>query len=110
MKCCRGMLLPEWARYPLPVVCTDPPYYDNVGYANLSDFFYVWLRRNLGDVWPEETATLLTPKADELIANTYRHGGKDPAREHFESGMAAVLCRLAGVQHPGFPATIFLCV
>ena len=55
-----------------PLLCTDPPYYDNISYADLSDFFYVWLRRNLADVWPDEAATMLTPKADELIANPYR--------------------------------------
>lgn len=90
-----------------PVVCTDPPYYDNVPYADISDFFYVWLRRNLGSVWPDEFATLLTPKAEELVANPHRHGGRDQAREHFESGMAAVLDRVAERQNRGFPATIF---
>ena len=90
-----------------PVVCTDPPYYDNISYADLSDFFYVWLRRNLTEVWPDECATLLTPKADELIANPYRAGSQEAAREHFESGMAIVLERIAQVQHPEYPATIF---
>ena len=92
---------------PLPVVCTDPPYYDNIPYSDLSDFFYVWLRRNLGEVWPEETATLLTPKVEELVANRYRAGSKQAAEKHFEQGMAAVLNRVASFQHPGFPATIF---
>ena len=92
---------------PSPVVCTDPPYYDNISYADLSDFFYVWLRRNLSEVWPDECATLLTPKADELIANPYRAGSQDAAREHFESGMAQVLEQIARVQHPEYPATIF---
>ena len=92
---------------PSPVVCTDPPYYDNISYADLSDFFYVWLRRNLSDVWPDECATLLTPKTDELIANAYRAGSKQAAREHFETGMAEVLERIAHVQHPEYPATIF---
>ncbi len=90
-----------------PVVCTDPPYYDNISYADLSDFFYVWLRRNLSEVWPDECATLLTPKADELIANPYRAGSQEAAREHFEGGMAQVLERIARVQHPEYPATIF---
>ena len=92
---------------PSPVVCTDPPYYDNISYADLSDFFYVWLRRNLAEVWPDECATLLTPKADELIANPYRAGSQDAARGHFEGGMAIVLERIARVQHPEYPATIF---
>ena len=90
-----------------PVVSTDPPYYDNVPYADISDFFYVWLRRNLSDVWPDEMATLLTPKAEELVANPHRAGSKDAARKHFEDGMAAVLDRMASVQHPDYPATIF---
>ena len=76
-------------------VSTDPPYYDNVGYANLSDFFYVWLRGNLDDVWPDECSTLLTPKAEELIANRHRAGSKELAAEHFESGMASFMATLA---------------
>ena len=90
-----------------PVVCTDPPYYDNISYADLSDFFYVWLRSNLSDVWPEETATLLTPKAEELIANPYRAGSKQAARKHFEEGITEVLQQVAASQHLGYPATIF---
>ena len=90
-----------------PLVCTDPPYYDNISYADLSDFFYVWLRRNVAEVWPEETATMLTPKADELIANPYRAGSKQGAREHFEDGMADFLSCVTGSQSLEFPATIF---
>lgn len=89
------------------VISTDPPYYDNISYADLSDFFYVWLRRNLSDVWPDETATLLTPKADELIANQYRAGSKKAAHEHFESGMQEVFAEAAKHADPRFPATIF---
>ena len=90
-----------------PVVCTDPPYYDNVPYADLSDFFYVWLRRNVADVWPEETATMLTPKAEELISNPHRAGSKEASKRHFEEGMTTVLGQIAVSQHRGFPATIF---
>ena len=90
-----------------PVVCTDPPYYDNVPYADLSDFFYVWLRHNVSDVWPEETATMLTPKAEELVADPHRAGSKDAARSHFEQGVAAVLEDIAASQNRGYPATIF---
>ena len=90
-----------------PMICTDPPYYDNVPYADISDFFYVWLRHNLAEVWPDETATLLTPKAEELVANPHRAGSREAAREHFEGGMAKVLERVADRQHPEFPATIF---
>ena len=81
-------------------ISTDPPYYDNISYADLSDFFFVWLRRNLGDVWPDECATLLTPKADELIANRYRAGSKAQAEEHFESGMAEFMAAVVESQ-PG---------
>ena len=92
---------------PSPLVSTDPPYYDNVPFADLSDFFYVWLRRNLREVWPEEFATLLTPKADELVANPHRAGSKQAARDFFESGMTEVLQQIAACQNPEFPATIF---
>jgi putative DNA methylase len=61
---------------PARIVSTDPPYYDNIGYADLSDFFYIWLRRSLKTVFPELFATLAVPKAEELVATPYRHGGK----------------------------------
>ncbi len=86
---------------------TDPPYYDNISYADLSDFFYVWLRRNLSDVWPDECSTLLTPKAEELIANRYRAGSKEQAEEHFESGMAEFMAQVAESQTTDVPATIY---
>ncbi|MDW3217103.1 MAG: hypothetical protein R8F63_00710 [Acidimicrobiales bacterium] len=89
------------------VLSTDPPYYDNISYADLSDFFYVWLRRNVADVWPDETATLLTPKADELIANRYRAGSKEAAEDHFEGGMAEFMADVAETHHPTVPSTIY---
>ena len=89
------------------VVATDPPYYDNISYADLSDYFFVWLRRNLADVWPDECATLLTPKADEMIANRYRAGSKQAAESHFESGMAEFMAEVAHHQPAGVPATIY---
>jgi putative DNA methylase len=90
------------------VVSTDPPYYDNVGYADLSDFFYVWLRRSLGPVFPDLFATLLTPKADELIASPYRHdGNKDRAEEHFERGSREVFARLCAMADRDVPITVF---
>ena len=89
------------------LICTNPPHYDNIQYADISDFFYVWLRHNLSDVWPEECATLQTPKKEELVANVQRAGSKDKAREHFESGMSAVMEQIAHNQHADFPATIF---
>jgi putative DNA methylase len=89
------------------MISTDPPYYDNISYADLSDFFYVWLRRNLRDIWPDECATLLTPKEEELIANPYRAGSKRAATEHFEGGMADVFREAAVNADPRFPATVF---
>ena len=88
-------------------ISTDPPYYDNISYADLSDYFFVWLRRNLSDVWPDECATLLTPKAEELIANRYRAGSKKQAEEHFESGMAEFMAEVAHRQPAAVPATIY---
>ncbi len=99
--------LSRMGEIPLPLVCTDPPYYDNVPYADLSDFFYVWLRHNLSEIWPEETATLLTPKNEEMIANPHRAGSKEAAKQHFEEGMASVLQQITVSQHSEFPATIF---
>ncbi len=89
------------------ILSTDPPYYDNISYADLSDFFYVWLRRNVADIWPEECSTLLTPKADELIANRYRAGSKKNAEKHFESGMAQFMKTLATNTISDTPATIY---
>lgn len=89
------------------VIATDPPYYDNISYADLSDFFFVWLRRNLGDIWPDECATLLTPKADELIANQHRAGSRKAAHEHFEKGMQEVFEAAVKHSRPDFPAIVF---
>ena len=89
------------------VVSTDPPYYDNIGYADLSDFFYVWLRRSLKPVFPEVFATLAVPKTEELVATPYRHGGKEAAEAFFLAGMTRALHRLAEQAHPGFPVTIY---
>ena len=89
------------------VLSTDPPYYDNIGYADLSDFFYVWLRRSLKPVFPELFATLAVPKAEELVATPYRHGSKDEAETFFMEGMAQALRQLSEQGHPGFPVTIY---
>lgn len=89
------------------MVSTDPPYYDNVGYANLSDFFYVWLRQNAAEVWPDECSTLLTPKAEELIANRHRAGSKAQAAEYFESGVADFMGALAAATNSQVPATVY---
>ena len=89
------------------VVSTDPPYYDNIGYADLSDFFYVWLRRALKPVIPELFATVTVPKAEELVATPDRHGGKDKAEAFFLDGMTRAMRRLAEQSHPAFPLTIY---
>jgi putative DNA methylase len=90
------------------VVTTDPPYYDNIAYADLSDFFYVWLRRSLRDVHPELLSTLLTPKADELVATPYRFGGsRAKAEEHFETGFVRTFQRIRESHPPDVPITVF---
>ena len=89
------------------VVSTDPPYYDNIGYADMSDFFYVWLRRSLKRLFPDLLATLAVPKAAELVATPDRHGGKAAAEAFFVDGMTLALRRLAKVAHPEFPVTIY---
>jgi putative DNA methylase len=89
------------------VVSTDPPYYDNISYADLSDFFYVWLRRSLKSVFPDLFATLTVPKAEELVAAAYRHGSKERAEQFFLDGMTKAMHHLAGQTHPDFPATIY---
>ncbi|MFY9943681.1 MAG: hypothetical protein WAK57_16005, partial [Desulfobacterales bacterium] len=89
------------------VVCTDPPYYDNIGYADLSDFFYVWLRSSLRLVFPDLFATLAVPKAEELVATPYRHGSKEKAETFFLNGMTQAMHRLSEQAHPAFPATIY---
>lgn len=89
------------------VISTDPPYYDNIGYADLSDFFYVWLRRSLKAAFPDLFATLAVSKADELVATTYRHGSKEKAEAFFLGGMTKAMHRLAEQAHPAFPVTIY---
>jgi putative DNA methylase len=88
-------------------VSTDPPYYDNVPYADLSDFFYTWLRRMLKPTFPNLFSTLAVPKADELVALTYRHGGTDGARKYFLNGMTQAMRNLADQAHPEGPITIY---
>jgi putative DNA methylase len=89
------------------IVSTDPPYYDNIGYADLSDFFYVWLRRSLKPIFPGLYSTLAVPKAEELVATPYRHGGKDNAEKFFLDGMTQAIHNLAELAHPAFPVTIY---
>lgn len=88
-------------------VSTDPPYYDNIGYADLSDFFYVWLRASLRGVFPELLSTIAVPKAEELVAAAYRHGTKEKAESFFLDGMTKAMASLASQSHPSAPITIY---
>jgi putative DNA methylase len=92
---------------PAAIVSTDPPYYDNIGYADLSDFFYVWLRRCARRIYPDLFATVAVPKADELVAASYRHGGEEQAEKYFLDGMTETMGHLAVQAHPAFPVTIY---
>ena len=89
------------------IVSTDPPYYDNIGYADLSDFFYVWLRKSLQAIFTGFYATLAVPKAEELIASPYRHGGDKAAETFFLDGMGGALTNLASQVHPSFPVSVY---
>ncbi len=89
------------------VISTDPPYYDNIGYADLSDFFYVWMRQPLRSVFPDLFATVAVPKAEELVATPDRHGGKDEAEAFFLEGMTLAMHRLAEQAHHSFPVSIY---
>ena len=89
------------------VVSTDPPYYDNIAYADLSDYFYVWLRRNTKDVYPSLTATIAVPKSEELVATPYRHGSKTQAQTFFLEGMTEAISQLAKQSVSSHPATIY---
>lgn len=89
------------------IVCTDPPYYDNIDYADLSDFFYIWLRRSLEKVFPSLLATLLTPKSQELVANAVRHGSSEGAEKFFVSGFNRVFGRIRETANLSAPLTVY---
>lgn len=95
------------APYGGAVISTDPPYYDNIGYSDLSDYFYVWLRRCLQNIHPGIVDTMLTPKGDELVANPYRHGGKDGAENFFVDGFNAVFRRIRQGVTTDVPMTVY---
>ena len=95
------------AGWGMPVVSTDPPYYDNIGYADLSDFFYVCIRRVMRGVYPGLFSYMAVPKDEELVATPYRHGGKREAEEFFLTGMTEAMHRISEFAHPGFPTTIY---
>jgi putative DNA methylase len=87
---------------------TDPPYYDNIGYADLADFFYVWLRRSLGSIYPTICSTLLVPKAQELVATPYRFdGNKQKAQTFFEEGLGKAFNRIHEISHADYPLTVY---
>jgi len=89
------------------VISTDPPYYDNIGYSDLSDFFYVWLRRSLRDVFPELLTTIAVPKSEELVANQFRHGSKQKAERFFLDGMRRTMSYIALQSNAAIPVTIY---
>lgn len=89
------------------MISTDPPYYSNVPYADFADFFYVWMKKNLQDVYPQIFSTMLTPKSEELVADPYRHGSKDKAAEHFESGMLEACKQMYLYAREDIPVTIY---
>jgi putative DNA methylase len=98
----------ETAQVDGKAVGTDPPYYDNIGYADLSDFFYVWLRRSLGSLYSDATGTVLTPKVEELVATPYRfRGSKAAAEKHFERGFVKTFARICEGQRSDVPTTVF---
>ncbi|GAA5146369.1 DUF1156 domain-containing protein [Prosthecobacter algae] len=88
-------------------ISSDPPYYDNIGYADLSDFFYIWLRRSLRTVYPGLLATIAVPKVEELVAASHRHGGKEGAEGFFLNGMTLAMKSLSDQAHPEAPITIY---
>lgn len=89
------------------IISTDPPYYDNIAYADLADFFYVWLRRSLRPIFPDLFSTMAVPKSEELVATPYRHDSQDMADAFFLDGMTRALNRLAKQAHPAYPVTIY---
>ncbi len=89
------------------IVSTDPPYFGNIVYADLADYFYVWLRRSLHSVFPDVLATLAVPKSEELVATPYRHGSKEEAEAFFLNGMTRAMQRLAEQANPSSPVTIY---
>jgi putative DNA methylase len=93
--------------FPNLMISTDPPYYDVISYSDLSDFFFVWLRKLLAEIYPDLFATMLTPKSQELVADPIRAGGKDEARAQFEEGMFQAFSHFKQVANPDFPMTVY---
>jgi putative DNA methylase len=90
------------------IISTDPPYYDNISYADLSDFFYVWMRQSLKGIYPDLFRTMLVPKSEELVASAYRFDGRmDKARTFFESGMLQTFKQINVYAREDFPITVY---
>lgn len=89
------------------IVCTDPPYYDNIGYADNSDYFYVWLRRMLSDVYPDIFSTMLVPKKQEIVASANRFGGDEKAKKHFTDRLSAAFRLIRESMNDQYPFTLF---
>ena len=92
---------------PGAVFSSDPPYFDNIPYSDLSDFFYIWLRKCLNKTYPSILETVLTPKLEELVADHVRYGGKIAAHQHFQAGMGKVFHQMAEQNHSDYPVTLF---
>ena len=89
------------------VISTDPPYYDNIGYADLSDFFFCWMKPAIKSIYPDLFAVLATPKSEELVAQPHRHGGKGAAEAYFLEGMSQAIANMARQSSDTIPATIY---
>ncbi len=89
------------------LISTDPPYYDNVSYADLSDIFYVWLRKSLRDIFPELFSTILVPKSQEMVAEPFRFGGKEKSQQLFETRLNQAFTNMQSVQNPSYPLTVY---
>ena len=89
------------------IISTDPPYYNNIAYGDLSDFFYIWLRRCLKDIYPDIFATLSVPKEEEVVALAHRHDSKKEADNFFLDEMTKAMSQLSQLAHQGFPLTIY---
>ena len=90
------------------LISTDPPYYDNIGYADLADYFYMWLRPNIQKIYPKMALTLMTPKTEELIATPFRHGGSmKKAKEYFEKGMETAFLQIKNAENVDYPMTVY---
>ena len=89
------------------MISTDPPYYDVISYSDLSDFFYVWLRPLLGDIFPDIFSTMLAPKTQELIADSIRSGSKEQAKVDFENGMFKAFSHFKEIINHSYPLTVY---